>query len=78
MSGDKLIATRVITDFRQRLVCVLPVDFYFDDTLGKNLAPYEQKGDTLSMAALKALFPDEVTVQSPSDETGETFRHRDE
>jgi hypothetical protein len=31
MSGGKFIAPRVITDFRQRLVCVLPLGFYFDD-----------------------------------------------
>jgi len=34
---------------------------------------YETNGDTLSMADLKILFPDEATVQNPADDNGETF-----
>jgi hypothetical protein len=37
---------------------------------------YEKKGDTLSMADLKALFPDEQTVQDPAEDSGETFNHK--
>ncbi len=38
---------------------------------------YDKKGDTLSMADLKVLFPDEATVQNPSEDSGEKFNHKD-
>lgn len=76
MSGGKLIEPKVITDFRQRVVCTLPVGFHFDDSRWEKIwQRFDEKGDTLSMADLKALFPDEPTVQSPSIETGK-FNHR--
>lgn len=76
MAG-KLIEPKVITDLQQRTVCLLPTGFYFNDERWEMIWDrYEIKGSTLSMADLKALFPDEETVQNPADETGETFNHK--
>jgi len=77
MTAGKLTEPKVITDFNQRIVCVLPVGFYFNDERWEKIwQRFDQKGDTLSMADLKKLFPDEPTVQSPAEETGEMFNHK--
>ena len=77
MSAGRLIEPKVITDLNQRTVCLLPTGFYFNDERWEMIWDrYEKKGDTLSMADLKALFPDEETVQNPAQETGETFNHK--
>ena len=76
MAG-KLIEPKVITDLKQKIVCLLPTGFYFNDERWEMIWDrYEKKGDTLSMADLKALFPDEETVQNPAEDTGETFNHK--
>ncbi len=75
--GGKLIEPKVITDLNQRVVCLLPIGFYFNDERWEMIwQQYDKKGDTLSMADLKVLFPDEETVQNPADNTGETFNHK--
>jgi hypothetical protein len=77
MSAGKLIEPKVITDINQKVVCLLPTGFYFDDVRWEMIwQRYDEKGDTLSMADLKKLFPDEATVQNPADNTGETFNHK--
>lgn len=77
MSAGKLTEPKVITDINQKVVCLLPTGFYFDDTRWEMIwQQYEKKGDTLTMADLKTLFPDEATVQNPADNTGETFKHK--
>jgi len=77
MSAGKLIEPKVITDINQKVVCLLPTGFYFNDERWEMIwQRYDDKGDTLSMADLKELFPDEATVQNPADNTGETFNHR--
>lgn len=77
MSAGKLIEPKVITDLNQRVVCLLPVGFYFNDERWEMIwQQYDKKGDTLTMADLKVLFPDEETVQSPAENTGETFNHK--
>ena len=77
MSAGKLIEPKVITDFNQKVVCLLPTGFYFNDKRWELIwQRYDEKGDTLSMADLKILFPDEETVQNPADNTGETFNHK--
>ena len=77
MSAGKLIEPKVITDFNQKVVCLLPTGFYFNDERWELIwQRYDEKGDTLSMADLKMLFPDEETVQNPADNTGETFNHK--
>lgn len=77
MAAGKLKEPKVITDFQQRVVCTLPVGFYFDDERWEKIwKRFEEKGSTLNMSDLKALFPDEETVQNPSEDTGENFNHR--
>jgi len=77
MTAGKLKEPKVITDFNQRTVCLLPVGFYFNDERWEKIwQRFDEKGDTLSMADLKDLFPDEETVQSPAEESGETFDHK--
>ncbi len=77
MAAGKLKEPKVITDFNQRIVCLLPVGFYFDDERWEKIwKRFDEKGDTLSMADLKNLFPDEETVQSAAVESSETFDHK--
>lgn len=78
MSAGKLIEPKVITDINQRTVCLLPTGFYFDDERWEMIwERFDQKGDTLSMADLKALFPDEKTVQNPAIDNGEKYKHKE-
>ena len=73
MAG-KLIEPKIITDLNQKLVCLLPTGFYFDDERWEMIwDQYEKKGDTLSMSDLKEMFPDEETVQNPAIDNGDTF-----
>ena len=77
MSAGKLTEPKVITDFNQRLVCMLPTGFYFNDERWEKIwQRFDEKGDTLNMADLKKLFPDEETVQDPANENGQTFNHK--
>jgi agmatine/peptidylarginine deiminase len=77
MSAGKLNAPKVITDLNQKVVCLLPTGFYFDDSRWEIIWDhYDKKGDTLTMADLKELFPDEETVQNPAVNDGETFNHK--
>ena len=70
----KLIEPKVITDLNQKTVCLLPIGFYFDDKRWELIwQQYDIKGDTLSMADLKEMFPDEPTVQNAAVDTGEMF-----
>ncbi|MDH5710566.1 MAG: hypothetical protein OEZ15_02720 [Gammaproteobacteria bacterium] len=74
MAAGKLTEPKVITDFNQKIVCLLPTGFYFDDTRWDKIwQRYEEKNDTLSMADLKTMFPDEPTVQNAAEETDEKF-----
>jgi hypothetical protein len=74
MAAGKLTEPKVITDIHQKTVCLLPIGFYFDDSRWDKIwQRYEEKEDTLSMADLKELFPDEATVQNPAIDTGEKF-----
>ena len=74
MSAGKLIEPKVITDLNQKVVCLLPVGFYFDDKRWEMIwQQYDKKGETLTMADLKELFPEEKTVQNPAKDIGETF-----
>jgi hypothetical protein len=77
LAAAKLKDPKVITDFNQPILCLLPVGFYFDDGRWDTIwQRYDEKGDTLSMADLNKLFPDEESVQFPPVETGETFDHK--
>ena len=73
MAG-KLAEPKIITDLNQKVVCLLPTGFYFNDERWEIIwEQYEKKGDTLSMADLKEIFPDEATVQNPAIDNGDTF-----
>lgn len=72
MSAGKLTAPKVITDFNNNTVCLLPTGFYFnDERWDKIWQRYEEKGEVLGMMDLKELFPDEPTVQNAAIDTGE-------
>lgn len=63
MAG-KLIEPKVITDFNNKPVCILPVGFYFDDQRWDTIwQRYDEKGESLTMEDLRQLFPDEPTLQ---------------
>ncbi len=71
MSG-KLTEPKVITDFEQQVVCILPVGFYFDDERWDKIWQlYDEKGRYINMNDLKQLFPDEPTVQNGTHVDGE-------
>ena len=77
MSAGMLKEPKVITDFKQRTVCLLPAGFYFDDERWDKIwQRFDEKGDTLSMADLEELFPGEETVQHSANDNGKTFNHR--
>jgi len=72
MAG-KLIEPKVITDFNNKPVCILPTGFYFDDQRWEIIwQRYDEKGESLTMEDLRLLFPDEETLQVPElIQTGE-------
>ena len=72
MAG-KLIEPKVITDFNNKPVALLPTGFYFDDQRWDMIwQRYDQKGESLTMEDLRELFPDEPTlVTAELKRTGE-------
>ena len=72
MAG-KLIEPKVITDYLNKPVCILPVGFYFDDQRWDAIwKRFDEKGESLTMDDLRNLFPDEPTLQTPElKRTGE-------
>ncbi len=63
MAG-KLIEPKVITDFNNKPVCILPVGFYFDDQRWEMIwKRFDEKGESLTLEDLREMFPDEPTVQ---------------
>ena len=91
MSAGKLKEPRVITNFRQRVVCVLPVGFYFDDERWEKIFDrFERKGDdlhsTIQVDLYTALLGGKVRVPTlsgpvmltikPETQNGQTFRLR--
>lgn len=72
MAG-KLIEPKVITDFNNKPVCILPTGFYFDDQRWEMIwQRFDEKGESLTMEDLRQLFPDEKTLQVPElVQTGE-------
>ena len=70
MAG-KLTEPKIITDYNQRMVCILPPGFYFDDVRWEEIwARFEEKGDTLTSIDLLQMYPDEQVLQDmvPQDE----------
>ncbi|MCW8955343.1 MAG: hypothetical protein OQL09_00540 [Gammaproteobacteria bacterium] len=72
MAG-KLVEPKVITDFNNKPVCILPTGFYFDDQRWEMIwQRFDEKGESLTMEDLRQLFPDEATLQVPElVQTGE-------
>jgi len=63
MSG-KLTEPKIISDFNNHLIAMLPTGFYFDDERWEKIwQRYDQKGESLTMADLRELFPDEPVLQ---------------
>ena len=66
MAG-KLTEPRVITDYRQEPVCILPAGFRLDDSRWTKIwARYAEKGEALTHDDLRLMFPDEPALnQNP-------------
>ena len=69
----KLIEPKIISDFNNRLVAMLPTGFYFDDERWDKIwQRFDEKGETLTMADLRQLFPDEAVLRGqPLVQTGD-------
>jgi len=68
MAG-RLTEPKVITDYNQKLICILPPGMYFDDRRWDMIwQQFEEKGDTLTSIDLLQLFPEEeVLMQMVTD-----------
>jgi hypothetical protein len=61
--AGKLIEPKVITDFNNKPVAMLPVGFYFDDDRWQAIwEEYDRKGESLTMDDLKRMFPDDESL----------------
>ncbi len=71
MSG-KLIDPKVITDFNNQPVALLPRGFIFNDERWETIwAEYDKKGESLTSEDLKRLFPEDTSLQvAPVTRTG--------
>jgi len=71
MSG-KLIEPKVITDFNNKPVALLPTGFMFNDQRWEVIwTEYDRKGESLTSEDLKRLFPDDPSLQvAPVTRTG--------
>ncbi len=78
MAG-KLIEPKVITDFNNKPVAMLPVGFYFDDARWDAIwAEFDLKGSSLILEDLQRMFPDDeslfaTTVKRTGSQLGEDF-----
>lgn len=79
MAG-KLNEPKVIIDFNNNPVAILPIGFYFDDTVWDAIwAEYDIKGQSLTMEDLKRMFPEDEslnakTVKRTGSQLGEDFK----
>ena len=70
MAG-KLTEPKIITDYNQRMVCILPPGFYFDDARWEQIwARYDEKGETLTSIDLLEIYPDETVLQDMARTAG--------
>ncbi|VAW60731.1 hypothetical protein MNBD_GAMMA09-1497 [hydrothermal vent metagenome] len=61
----KLIEPKVITDFKNMPVAILPKGFYFSDERWETIwTEYDKKGESLTSEDLKRLFPDDPSLHS--------------
>ncbi len=72
MAG-KLIEPKVITDFNNQPVAILPKGFYFsDEAWDKIWQRFDEKGASLTMDDLIDMFPNDSSLQNkPLVRTGE-------
>ena len=81
MAG-KLIEPKVITDFNNKPVALLPTGFYFDDTRWETIwSEFDLKGESLTMEDLKRLFPEDESlrpqgVKRTGSQLAEEFREK--
>jgi hypothetical protein len=65
--AGKLIEPKVITDFNNMPVAMLPIGFYFDDDRWEAIwEEYDRKGESLTMDDLKRMFPDDESLSVKS------------
>jgi len=65
--AGKLIEPKVITDFNNKPVAMLPIGFYFDDDRWEAIwEEYDRKGESLTMADLKRMFPNDESLSAKS------------
>ena len=61
----KLIEPKVITDFNNKPVAMLPTGFYFDDSRWETIwSEYDKKGESLTMEDLRNLFPEDDSLNA--------------
>ena len=61
----KLIEPKVITDFNNKPVAMLPIGLYFDDSRWETIwSEYDKKGESLTMEDLRNLFPDDDSLNA--------------
>jgi len=74
MAG-KLTEPKIITDYNQKMVCILPPGFYFDDVRWELIwQRFEEKQDTLTSIDLLKMFPDEEVLQAMADDAGQAIK----
>ncbi|MDH5764902.1 MAG: hypothetical protein OEZ38_02710 [Gammaproteobacteria bacterium] len=62
MSG-KLLEPKVITDFNNKPVCILPAGFYLDDSRWDLIwRAFDNKGESLTIEDLRKIFPDDDSL----------------
>jgi len=78
--AGKLIEPKVIIDFTNKPVAILPIGFYFDDDRWDAIwAEFDRKGESLTMDDLRRMFPDDEsltakTVKRTGSQLGEEFK----
>ncbi len=78
--GGKLTEPKVITDFNNLPVAILPIGFYFDDQRWEAIwNEFDRKGSSLTMDDLKRLFPDDeslhaISVKRTGSQLGADFK----
>jgi hypothetical protein len=70
--AGKLTEPNIITDYNQRMVCILPPGFYFDDTCWEQIwGRDEEKGETLTSLDLLQMYPQEQALQDMAPDNGQ-------
>jgi len=63
--AGKLNDPKVITDFNNQPVAMLPVGFYFDDARWEAIwAEFDRKGSSLTLDDLRRMFPDDESLRA--------------